>query len=64
MSDATVEVPGANLLTPVDRTYVLDTPEANLRAELANQVRLRRIAEGQCQAHETELDRVLAERQG
>ena len=64
MSETTVEVPGIELLNTADRVYVETLPEGDLRGELATQVRLRRIAEGQCQAHEAELDRVLEQQNG
>jgi hypothetical protein len=65
MSDTTAPtVPGIEMLTEPDRNYVLNVTEDNLRAELAKNVRLRRIAEGQSEAAETELDRVLAAQTG
>jgi hypothetical protein len=64
MNETTPTIPGIDMLTESERNYVENVPETDLRAELAKQVRLVRIASNQCQAHEEELDRVLAERNG
>ena len=55
MSDAIATGPATDLLTPEERKYVDEVPEAELRQHLAHQTRLLRIQRNQVAAHEQQL---------